>query len=440
MSENITNTNQHHTKFGHAVVIGGSIAGLTAARVLSDTFARVTVIERDRLPDTPDFRRGTPQARHSHTLPLRGERILEEKFPGLFDELGAIGAVRINGGSEMAFYLADSWHEVKQQSTLISMTFSRPLIEYTIYRRLTRQYQVEFLQEYETVGLVVDGSGRHVTGVRLRPRHGSASDEMVLSADVVIDASGRNSQAPTWLAALGYEPPRETIVNSFPGYSTRIYERPANFDGAWKTLSIRPTPPHGTRGGLIIPIEGDRWQVTLIGLGRDYPPTSEEGYLDFARSLPAPQLYEAIKDATPLTRPCGYRSTENRLRHYDKLPRYLEGFLVMGDAVYALNPVYAQGMTVSVMGSVALEQCLKDQAGKGQEITGLAQAFQQQLSKLAGGLWKMATREDGRWPATVISEDSSLPQDRLDKLGFGKLVRSNRSSRTTTGVISTNAA
>ncbi|MCB0169358.1 MAG: FAD-dependent monooxygenase [Anaerolineae bacterium] len=437
MSEKFADTNQQRAKFGHAVVIGGSIAGLTAARVLSDTFARVTIVERDRLPDAPDFRRGTPQARHSHTLPLRGERILEEKFPGLFDELCTNGATRINGGSEMAFYLAGGWHEVKQQSTLISMTCSRPLIEHAIYQRLVTQYRVEFLQEYETVGLTVDRLGQYVTGVRLRPRHASTAEEMVLLADLVIDASGRNSQAPTWLAQLGYVPPRETIVNSFPGYSTRIYQRPANFDGAWKTLSIRPTPPNGARGGLIIPIEGDRWQVTLVGMGRDYPPTSEEGYLEFARSLPVPQLYEAIKDAQPLTRPCGYRSTENRLRHYDKLPRYLEGFLVMGDAVFALNPVYAQGMTVSVMGSVALERCLEVQELNGQEITGLAQAFQQQLSKLASGLWKMAIREDSRWSATVTTEDSSLPQHRLDKLGFGNLVRRTR-SRTTTGVISTN--
>lgn len=173
MNEKIVDKNPHRAKFGHAVVIGGSIAGLTAARVLSDTFARVTVIERDQLPDTPDFRRGTPQARHSHTLPLRGERILEEKFPGLFDELCTNGAIRINGGSEMAFYLAGSWHEVKQQTTLISMTCSRPLLEQAIYRRLVNQFQVEFLQEYETVGLAVGPVGRRVTGVRLRPRHGS---------------------------------------------------------------------------------------------------------------------------------------------------------------------------------------------------------------------------------------------------------------------------
>ncbi|MCB0209327.1 MAG: 2-polyprenyl-6-methoxyphenol hydroxylase-like oxidoreductase, partial [Anaerolineae bacterium] len=259
MSNKTATPNQNLTPFGHAVVIGGSIAGLTAARVLSDRFARVTIIERDQLPDTPEFRRGTPQARHSHTLPLRGEKILKEKFPGLFDELCMNGATRINGGSEMAFYLAGTWHEVKHHSTLISLTCSRPLIDCMIYRRLAAQSNIEFIQEHETVGLAVDRSGQRATGVRLRPRHGSTDVEMVLPADLVIDASGRNSQAPTWLAQLGYEPPRDTIVNSFPGYSSRIYRRPANFDGTWKTLSIRPTPPDSPRGGLIIPIEDDRW-------------------------------------------------------------------------------------------------------------------------------------------------------------------------------------
>ncbi|MCB0195767.1 MAG: 2-polyprenyl-6-methoxyphenol hydroxylase-like oxidoreductase, partial [Anaerolineae bacterium] len=314
---------------------------------------------------------------------------------------------------------------------------SRPLIEHTIYKRIAALPNVEFIQEHETVGLAVDRLGKRATGVRLRPRHASKDEEMLLLADLVIDASGRNSQAPTWLAQLGYEPPRETKVNSFPGYASRIYRRPANFDGTWKTLSIRPTPPDSPRGGLIIPIEGDRWQVTLVGMARDYPPTSEEGFLDFARSLPVPHLYEAIKDAEPLTRPYGYRLTENRVRHYDKLPRYLDNFVVMGDAAYALNPVYAQGMTVSVIGSVALEQCLEVHRSERQSLAGLASAYQKRLSKLATGLWKMATREDHRWSATTITEESSLPQHRLDKLGFGHTDRARRSERSSTGAFFT---
>jgi 2-polyprenyl-6-methoxyphenol hydroxylase-like FAD-dependent oxidoreductase len=237
--------------------------------------------------------------------------------------------------------------------------------------------------------------------VRLRGRRGLAEHETRLAADLVVDASGRESQAPQWLANLGYTPPRETSIRAFAGYASRLYQRPAEFGRNWKTLYVRPTPPHGTRGGVIIPIEGDRWHVTLLSMAGDYPPTDEAGFLAFARSLPAPQFYEAIKAAEPLTMIYGYRRTESRVRHYDQLPRYLEGFLVCGDAAYSLNPVYAQGMTAAVLGSLALEQCLRAQQRQG-DLSGLPKAFQTQLSRVVADPWQMVTREDGRWPATEV--------------------------------------
>jgi len=390
--------------FGHAIVIGGSIAGLTVARVLTDHFTQVTIIERDRLPDAPHFRRGAPQARHAHTLPLRGQMILEEQFPGLTNELITNGAVPINGGSEMAFFIAGGWHELHHQAGLASMTCSRPLLENTIYRRLANHPKVRIVQGQSVVGLTVDKRVRRVTGVRLRSRNGSPMNEQWLVADMVIDASGRESRAPQWLADLGFIPPRETTISAFPGYATRVYRRPANFAKSWKTLYIRPTPPTGTRGGILLPIEGDRWLVTLIGMAGDAPPTDEAGFLAFAQSLPAPQLAEAIKEAEPLSLPYGYRNTENRVRHYEKLPRYLEGFLVCGDAAYALNPVYAQGMTAAVMGSQALAYCLEEQSGRN-HLTGLARSFQAKLSRIVADPWRLAVREDRRWPITKVTEE-----------------------------------
>jgi 2-polyprenyl-6-methoxyphenol hydroxylase-like FAD-dependent oxidoreductase len=390
--------------FGHAVVIGGSIAGLTVARVLTDYFTQVTIIERDHLSDEPQYRRGVPQARHAHSLPLRGQMILEKQFPGLANELVANGAVPINGGSEMAFFIAGGWHEVHHQAGLISMTCSRPLLESTIYRRLANHPKVRIVQGQNVVGLTVDKRVRRVTGVRLRSRGGSPKNEVWLVADLVIDASGRESRAPQWLADLGFIPPRETIINAFPAYATRVYRRPANFAGSWKTLYIRPTPPNGTRGGVLLPIEGDRWLVTLIGMAGDAPPTDEAGFLAFAQSLPVPQLAEAIKEAEPLSLPYGYRNTENRVRHYEKLPRYLEGFLVCGDAAYALNPVYAQGMTAAVMGSQALAKCLEEQSER-RQLAGLAQAFQAQLSQVVADSWQLAVREDRRWPLTKETKE-----------------------------------
>lgn len=383
--------------FGHAVVIGSSIAGLAAARVLSDHFDRVTLIERDRLPATPDFRRGAPQGRHAHLLLPPGQAILEQLFPGLNVALLAAGTTFINSGPETTFFLDGAWHD-----DLTCLSCSRPLLESTLHQRVTAHPRVRILQGHDVLDLAVDSHRQQVTGVRLR-RRGSASTEISLPAQLVVDASGRGSRAPPWLASLGYTPPRETIIDPFTGYTTRIYRRPPGFAENWNLLRVRRTPPDGTRGGLISPIEGDRWYVTLIGMSRDYPPTDEEGFLAFARSLPSPRIYEAIGAAEPLSGIHGFRNTENRLRHYEELPRYLEGLLVCGDAVCAVSPVHAQGMTSALLGLEGLAGCLAEQHSRG-HLTGLAQTFQQRLRQATQGVWKLVIGDDLRWPATLVTE------------------------------------
>ena len=81
--------------FHHAVVAGGSVAGLLATRALADHFERVTLIERDVLPNNFERRKGVPQGRHVHILLMRGQSIMEEFFPGLADELCTAGAVHV---------------------------------------------------------------------------------------------------------------------------------------------------------------------------------------------------------------------------------------------------------------------------------------------------------------------------------------------------------
>jgi 2-polyprenyl-6-methoxyphenol hydroxylase-like FAD-dependent oxidoreductase len=395
------NYHKNQPAFGHAVVIGGSIAGLTAGRVLTDYFAQVTIIERDRLPDTPEFRPGVPQARHAHLLLPPGQAILEQQFPGLIVELQANGATLINSSGEMSFCLDDAWYD-----DMPSLICSRPLLEITLARRLAAHPGVRFLQEQEVLGLGVDQHGQQVTGVRLRRRRGldAGRPETQLAVELVVDASGRGSHAPQWLANLGFTPPQETTVNAFAGYTSRLYRRPPGFNENWKMMRIRRTPPDDRRGGYILPLEGDRWLVTLIGMGRDYPPTDEAGFLAFARSLPSLRLYEAITVAEPLTKAYGFRLTESRLRHYDQLQRYLEGFLVCGDAACALSPVHAQGMTAAVMGTQALADCLTEQRRRG-DMLDLARTFQQRLSQTTSSVWQLVTEDDRRWPATEVAEN-----------------------------------
>jgi 2-polyprenyl-6-methoxyphenol hydroxylase-like FAD-dependent oxidoreductase len=242
--------------------------------------------------------------------------------------------------------------------------------------------------------------------VRLRGRGESNADQTELAADLVVDASGRGSRAAGWLAGLGFTPPRETTVDALTGYASRVYRVPAGHGDAQKAAYIKPTPPTGTRGGMIVPIEGDRWHVSLVGMDGDYPPTDEAGFLEFARSLPAPHLYQAIKEAEPLTNVSGYRRNQTRMLHYEDLPRYLESFLVSGDAVHSLNPVYALGVTAAAVGAVALENSLKAQRRAADaDLAGLARRFQAELARKMAPMWSMATHEDRRWPATQSAGD-----------------------------------
>lgn len=384
----------------HAVVIGASIAGLTAARVLSEHFTRVTVIERDLLPETVAFRRGVPQAHHAHVLLLKGLQVLEEFFPGLSAELIKAGAVNANMGSDLAFYLKGGWRAPAYSSSVTVLGCSRPLLEGTLYRRLATHPQIEFMQNQEVMGLCTDDNKQRVTGVQIRTRGERNAAPSVVNADLVVDASGRHSHAPEWLAALGLPVPHESTINAHAGYASRVYRRPRDFADSWRALYIMPEAPHQRRGAVALPMEGDRWHVTLVGMDGDYPPTDDQGFLAFARSLPSSRLVEALLQAEPLSEPLGYRNAENRLRHYDKLPRYLDGFLLSGDSVYALNPVYGQGMTVAAMSAQVLDRCLRQHAHKDGTQKNLSAFFQMELSKVIASPWQMATGQDRRWAGT----------------------------------------
>lgn len=400
---------------GHAIVIGGSIAGMLTARVLTDHFARVTVIERDNLPDAPAFRAGAPHARHPHGLLVRGQQVMEEFFPGLTADLHAQGALAMNMGRDLHLYIGAA-RAMPFDADLQMTVCSRPLLEYTILRRLRALPQVDFVLGHDVTGLRTDATGGRVTGVNLRAR-GAQGAERSLHADLVVDASGRTSKTPEWLAALGFTPPEETVVDAKAGYATRIYRRPASMP-ANQAIYCIPQAPHQARGGILVSMEGDRMQVTLTGFNGDYPPTDEAEFLAFARSLPTGDIHAAIAAAEPLTEPYGYRRIANRLRHYDELPRYLEGLLVIGDAVYAFNPVYGQGMTVAALGAQLLGRALARRP-QADDVTGLAQGFQRELGKLIAMPWQMATGQDLRWPVAGAAQRTS-PMTRLMQRYFDR--------------------
>jgi 2-polyprenyl-6-methoxyphenol hydroxylase-like FAD-dependent oxidoreductase len=374
----------------HAVVIGAGIAGLMAAGVLAGRFDRVTIVDRDTLPGEPMFRDGVPQARHLHGLLRGGLDVMEQLFPSLESELITAGAVRLSGADFLRLSAA-GWSKRFDSPPLVAA--SRELIEWTVRRRTLAYANVSVLDGHEAVGLIVSEDGTQVTGVQLRGRRTLAITP--LYADLVIDASGRNSKAPLWLEALGYGRPKETVINSFLGYASCVFAIPEGFAADWKIAMIGDKPPSMPRAGVLAPIEGQRWMVTLGGYARDYPPTDRDGFLQFARSLRSDLIYRAIRDAEPLSRISGFRATTNRRRHYEDMPRWPERFVVVGDGACAFNPIYGQGMSVAAKTAASLQQALE-----GCDRPGFARRMQTSVARTATAAWVIATGADVRYPTT----------------------------------------
>ncbi|MEM6611451.1 MAG: FAD-dependent monooxygenase [Cyanobacteria bacterium P01_C01_bin.72] len=373
-----------------AIVIGGSIAGMLSARVLSDYFERVIICDRDRLPETPQARRGVPQSVQPHVLFTRGYRLLTEFFPGIESQFLQNGVLSIDWAREFRHYFNGHWGiEAAEESDIVSLTCSRYLLEWIIRCELQKLPTVEILPQSKVAGLVYDHSTTRVTGVKLQ-----SQDE--LNADLIIDASGRSSAASEWLSRIGQTPAPETIVNPYLGYATRRYKLPENLNPDWKVMLISQTPPKDTRLGYLARIENDELIATLGGYSKDFPPLDEDGFLKFAQSLAQPDFHQAIANATPTSEVYAHRATANRRRNYEQI-RLPDGFIALGDAVCALCPVYGQGMTVSALGAKTLQGWLsKSTRGKLDN-----NRFQKQLAKSNSFHWMLATSQDSRFPATV---------------------------------------
>jgi 2-polyprenyl-6-methoxyphenol hydroxylase-like FAD-dependent oxidoreductase len=386
-----------------AVVVGAGIGGLLAGRVLAGYFDRVTILERDAFPHVPAGRKGVPQGRHLHSLATRGGEILERYFPGLDAELADAGCPALDQSWD-THTDTPAGRLPQFQSGIAMRAVSRSLLEERVRNRLEAEPGVHFLAGCEVVGLVSDATGGAAAGVRTR-RRGPKEAEETLTADLVVDASGQGSRAPRWLEELGFDAPDEEVVDARLGYATRWFRVPEDFSDDWKGLAVLPGWPDVTRGGTLRRVEGDVWTVVLIGLGGDYPPTRGDAFLEFARTLPSLAIYDAIKNAEPVSPVYGYRRTANHRRRYERA-RLPENFLVTGDAACSLNPSYGSGMTAAALSAEALEGCLHEQRLRlsKHDLAGLGRRFHKRQAAAVAPCWKVTTSTDRQWSAASVEE------------------------------------
>ncbi|MGI5238411.1 NAD(P)/FAD-dependent oxidoreductase [Dactylosporangium sp. CA-139066] len=371
----------------HAVVLGASIAGLAAARALLNTFDRVTVFDRDTLPDGAADRRGVPQGEHGHGLLARGREVLEELFPGFTAELAGQGAVPLDIQRDVVWVFGDR-PAPRAASGLGGLTVSRAALEACLRRRVAALPGITVLDGHEATGLCFDGT--RVTGATVRPLSGGAEHEV--RADLVVDATGRGNRGPAWLAALGFERPAEDRIDAGTVYVSRDYRRvPGREDFA--AILNAPGGPARPYGGIALGVEGDRWMVTLLGVGAGQaPPADPDGYLAFAAKLPDPRLHRLMRDAEPLNDPMRLRLPGSVRRRYERLTRLPERLVSIGDALCSFNPAYGQGMTVAVAEARELGLALR----KG--LDGLPRRFYARAARVVDVPWDMSAGGDLAYP------------------------------------------
>ena len=400
----------------HALVIGASMSGLLAARVLSDSFARVTVLERDELGDGGEPRRGAPQGRHAHGLLASGARALERLFPDFAADVEAAGGKR----SDVAVDCL--WHNFggflhTGASDLRAFLLSRPALEGLVRRRVRALPNVSLIDKRDVVALAHESGS--VVGVSHRSA-GANDPAHITSADLVVDASGRGGRAPFWLDGLGYQTPQEESIEVDIAYTTRVFRRrPGEFKG--RDVALVAANASNWRMGAMLRQEGERWVVTLGGYLGDRAPEDLDGFRAYARALATPEIYDIIADAEPLGGAAAYAFRASRRRRYERLKSFPGGFLVIGDGLASFNPIYGQGMSVAASEALALHELLAEGDHD------LARRFFTAAAKLIDTPWSLAASADLAHPGVKGPRPASV---RLVNWYIERLYRAGHSDAT----------
>jgi 2-polyprenyl-6-methoxyphenol hydroxylase-like FAD-dependent oxidoreductase len=348
----------------HALVIGASVAGMCAARVLSDHYDKVTVFERDDLPAGPANRSAVPQGRHVHLLMARGASEFEGLFPGLLDDMVAAGVPKLANRPDCIHFGA-AGHVLGTNTTLkrefTAYVPSRPHLEWQLRRRALAIPNVELVRT-SVAAPVFEPAQERVTGVLLDAN----DDSSEVPADLVVDATGRGTRLPAWLEQWGYERPKELTVDVGIDYATHRVHIP---DGLIKEKVVvaGASREHPVGLGMLFYEDGN-WGLTTFGTGNVAPPQNFAEMCALADEMLPPHLSAAVRSGTPLGDVAFHKYPMSRWRRYDEMKRFPAGIIPFGDAVVSFNPTYGQGMTMTSLQAgnlrAAMQSGVPDIAGE----------------------------------------------------------------------------
>lgn len=381
-----------------AVVIGAGISGLLAGAAAARHVDSVVIVERDELSSVPGPRTGVPQASHVHALLAAGQRDIEYLVPGFMATVLDHGGSVYDFANDVVMRNPFGWG-VRFSSGIPALGASRSLVEWAIRNLVLARPNVILLQRHRCVGMVPGATA--VAAVRVND--GRERNSTALEADLIIDATGRGSHTDRWLADIGYSQPTVDVVDSGVCYASRVYRRPAHHRPDWQACYIQLGLEDGARGATVMPLEDDRWLITLLSLRSDPPARNEHDFLDFARTLSTPLVADTILASDPLTPVTTSRSTSSRRARPGRGgPR---NFIRLGDAACSFNPLYAQGMSTAARSAKTLENILHHR-----DPTRVARVFQRRLAAATSWPWLVATSADARRPGTTSTTSLSMQQ------------------------------
>ncbi|MEC8051980.1 MAG: 2-polyprenyl-6-methoxyphenol hydroxylase-like oxidoreductase [Myxococcota bacterium] len=387
-----------------AIVLGGSVSGMCCAKVLSSHFDEVVILERDAMPAAeaePTFRPGVSQSRHHHVLLARGRENLSSLFPGFDESLAEAGAPLLDYARDCALF-SPIGGAPRFESGIGIRPCRRQLVDWAIRRHLREVSNVRWIDKARVSGLAFSEGERAVQGVRFQ----LGSVERFLSSDLVVDATGKNTKLPKWLKELDLSVPEEEVIDPKMGYASRLFKPGTDFSADWRATEVAAQAPQNPRAAGLWEVENGQWLLTLIGINGTYPPTDEEGFVQFANELPNNLVADFLSTAEPISPIYGHRGSKTRRRDYGKMKSFPDGLVATGDAVCSFNPIYGQGMTMASQGALELDTVLKQRASKG--LKGLAKVYHRRLKRAGLSAWLLATSEDFRWDATTGGEPDLL--------------------------------
>ena len=378
----------------HAIVMGGSFAGLMTAKALSRYYQHVTIIEKDTVHRYPESRKGQSHTKHLHGLLPCALGILNNYFPDFYEEIYNNGGVVNDLGTSMNWFT----HGGFKKSLFLGIkgvSLSRPLLEHLVRERVLSLPNVALIDNTAAKALLSSDDNQRVTGVMIEDKQGKELTR--LDADLVIDCMGRGSQTSKWLKGMGYAvvPTSEVKINVT--YTTRLYKRDPDDARGRMWIACTPEAPKERRNGAVFPIEGNRWIVSVGGWHGEKAATDEQEFLDFLKTLPNPNIHDIASTCEPLSDIIQYKYPVSIRRNYEKMDRFPMGVLVLGDAASSFNPVYGQGISSACLQAVELDKIINENIDEHE----LAKTYFKRTLKIKNKLWQMSTGEDFRFPETT---------------------------------------